>query len=494
MKKILNLVLLLTLALASHAQRVLTLDSCRALALANNKELRMSQEKVKAAHYEQKAAFTNFLPKIDVGGTYMRTQKEISLLSDAQKNAIGNVGTAVGAQLQQFGNQLQQIAVSHPELLPLLEPLSGVMGQLPGALNGVGQGIVDAFRTDTRNLYAGAATLTQPIFMGGKILAYNKITKYAEQLAASQHATGMQDVVMSTDQAYWQVISLVNKKRLAESFVELVRKLDSDVNKMLEEGVATQADALSVRVKVNEAEMALVQVEDGLSLSKMVLCQLCGLPLDAEIRLADEEMEDLALPDTFTESNVNTALANREELKSLELASKIYRQKVNVARAGYLPSIGLTASYLFSNPSLFNGFENKFRGTWGIGVVVTIPVFHWGENIYKVRAAKAEANIARYRLDDAREKIELQVTQNSYKVNEAAKKLAMAEKNMEKAEENLRYANFGFREGVIPTSNVLEAQTAWLSAQSGKIDAQIDLKMSEIYLNKSMGTLDMYTK
>lgn len=494
MKKILNLVLLLTLALASHAQRVLTLDSCRALALANNKELRMSQEKVKAAHYEQKAAFTNFLPKIDVGGTYMRTQKEISLLSDAQKNAIGNVGTAVGAQLQQFGNQLQQIAVSHPELLPLLEPLSGVMGQLPGALNGVGQGIVDAFRTDTRNLYAGAATLTQPIFMGGKILAYNKITKYAEQLAASQHATGMQDVVMSTDQAYWQVISLVNKKRLAESFVELVRKLDSDVNKMLEEGVATQADALSVRVKVNEAEMALVQVEDGLSLSKMVLCQLCGLPLDTEIRLVDEEMEDLALPDTFTESNVNTALANREELKSLELASKIYRQKVNVARAGYLPSIGLTASYLFSNPSLFNGFENKFRGTWGIGVVVTIPVFHWGENIYKVRAAKAEANIARYRLDDAREKIELQVTQNSYKVNEAAKKLAMAEKNMEKAEENLRYANFGFREGVIPTSNVLEAQTAWLSAQSGKIDAQIDLKMSEIYLNKSMGTLDMYTK
>ena len=494
MKKILNLVLLLTLALASHAQRVLTLDSCRALALANNKELRMSQEKVKAAHYEQKAAFTNFLPKIDVGGTYMRTQKEISLLSDAQKNAIGNVGTAVGAQLQQFGNQLQQIAVSHPELLPLLEPLSGVMGQLPGALNGVGQGIVDAFRTDTRNLYAGAATLTQPIFMGGKILAYNKITKYAEQLAASQHATGMQDVVMSTDQAYWQVISLVNKQRLAESFVELVRKLDSDVNKMLEEGVATQADALSVRVKVNEAEMALVQVEDGLSLSKMVLCQLCGLPLDTEIRLADEEMEDLALPDTFTESNVNTALANREELKSLELASKIYRQKVNVARAGYLPSIGLTASYLFSNPSLFNGFENKFRGTWGIGVVVTIPVFHWGENIYKVRAAKAEANIARYRLDDAREKVELQVTQNSYKVNEAAKKLAMAEKNMEKAEENLRYANFGFREGVIPTSNVLEAQTAWLSAQSGKIDAQIDLKMSEIYLNKSMGTLDMYTK
>ena len=126
---------------------------------------------------------------------------------------------------------------------------------------------------------------------------------------------------------------------------------------------------------------------------------------------------------------------------------------------------------------------------WAAGVVVKIPVFHWGEGIYKVRAAKAEANIARYQLEDVREKVELQVTQSSYKVNEASKRLIMAKKNMDKANENLRYANLGFKEGVISTSNVLEAQTAWLSAQSGKIDAQIDLKMSEVYLNKSMGTL-----
>ena len=82
----------------------------------------------------------------------------------------------------------------------------------------------------------------------------------------------------------------------------------------------------------------------------------------------------------------------------------------------------------------------------------------------KVKAAKAEANIARYQLADAKEKVELQVSQASYKVNEAAKRLSMAEKNLEKADENLRYAKLGFMEGVIPTSNVLEAQTAWLSA------------------------------
>lgn len=486
MKRITSLLLLLGATLSSYAQQVLTLDSCRALALANNKELRISQEKVNAAHYEKKAAFTNYLPKIDLTGGYMRTQKEISLLSDEQKQSISNIGTTAGAQLQE---QIKQLAASDPVLGSLLQPLQGVIPGLTAGLNGVGQGLVDAFRTDTRNMTVGAATLTQPLFMGGKIIAYNKITKYAERLAESQHATGMQDLILQTDQVYWQIISLVNKKKLAENFLELVQKLDSDVDKMIKEGVVTKADGLSVKVKVNEAEMMLTQVDNGLNLSKMLLCQLCGLPLETDFQLADESMKDLPLPNTYTEANVSTALSNREELKSLELASEIYRQKVNVVRSDFLPSVALTANYLVTNPSLVNGFENKFRGMWAAGVVVKIPVFHWGEGIYKVKAAKAEANIARYKLEDVKEKVELQVTQNSYKVNESTKKLALAEKNMEKAEENLRYANLGFKEGVIPTSNVLEAQTAWFSAQSGKIDAQIDVKMSELYLNKSMGIL-----
>lgn len=486
MKRIFGFILLIGSSLGANAQNVLSLDSCRALTLANNKELRISAEKISAAHYEKKAAFTNFLPKISAMGTYMRTEKEISLLSNDQKTAISHIGTAAQGSIQET---FQQLIASNPNMGQLLEPLAPLIPGIGSALNGVGQGLVDALHTDTRNMYAGALTLTQPIFMGGKIVAYNKITKYAEQLAESQHATGMQDLILSTDKAYWQVISLVNKKKLAESFLKLVQQLDSDVDKMIAEGVATKADGLSVKVKVNEAEMTLTQVENGLSLSKMVLCQLCGLPLETEITLEDENMKSLSLPAAEIESNVATALANREELRSLDLAGKIYDQKVNVTRAGFLPTVALTANYMVTNPSLVNGFERKFRGMWAVGAIVQIPIWNWGEGMYKVKAAKAEANIARYQLADVKEKVELQVSQATYKVNEAAKRLNMAEKNMEKADENLRYAKLGFMEGVIPTSNVLEAQTAWLSAQSDKIDAQIDVKLTEVYLRKAMGAL-----
>ena len=483
MKKLFLLTILLHLTFIVKAQTSLSLDSCRALALTNNKDLLISHEKINAAHYQRKAAFTNYLPNFSATGAYMRNQKEFSLLNNDQKAALSGLGSNLAGPI---GQAAAGIIATYPELAPLISSLSG---SLPAALDQAGNSLVDALRTDTRNVYAGAITLTQPLYMGGKIRAYNKITKYAEELAHQQHNGGMQEVIMSTDQAYWQVISLVNKKKLAEGYLKLLQQLDSDVEKMIAEGVATKADGLSVRVKVNEAEMTLTKVEDGLSLARMLLCQLCGLDLSSPITLADENMENIPLIPTDTHFDLSTAYENRPEIRSLELATQIYKQKVNVTRAEHLPSIALMGNYMVTNPSVFNSFENKFKGMWNVGVMVQLPIWHWGEGIYKTKAAKAEARIAQYQLQDAREKIELQVNQAAFKVNEAGKKLVMASKNMEKAEENLRYATLGFREGIIATSNVLEAQTAWLSAQSEKIDAQIDVKLTEIYLKKSLGTL-----
>lgn len=484
MRKFFCFIWLICPAFPIAAQEVFSLDSCRALAISNNKELLISREKIKAAHYQKKAAFTNYLPDISAKGGYMRSQKEMSILNDAQKGALSGIGTTLSGPL---GQAIQAIAQANPQLGGLL----GQLGQgMEGVLNNAGSSIVEAFRTDTRNMYAGALTLTQPLYMGGKIRAYNKITKYAEELARQQHNTGMQEVILNTDQAYWQVVSLAHKKKLAEGYLELLQKLDSDVDKMIAQGVATKADGLSVKVKVNEAEMTLTKVTDGLNLSKMLLCQLCGLDLATSITLEDERKEDLS-PGLIAANSIDIGniYANRPEVRSLELATRIYQQKVNVARAEHLPSMALIGGYMVSNPSLFNGFEKKFKGMWNVGVMVSVPIWHWGEGFYKVKAAKSEARIARYQLDEAKEKIELQVSQSAFKVNEAAKKLVMAEKNLEKANENLRYANLGFEEGVIPASNVLEAHTAWLSAQSERIDAQIDVKLTEVYLRKATGEL-----
>ena len=337
--------------------------------------------------------------------------------------------------------------------------------------------------------------------MGGKIVAYNKITDAAERLASSATEAEEQNTIYNTDQAYWLVVSLKHKQRLAQAFYDLVKTLDNDVQKMIEEGVATRADGLSVSVKVNEAEMtlmkvneaemALLQVEDGLTLAKMALCQQCGLPLDGTLILADEDREEINATSVTTIANENTALQNRPELKMLEEAIEMNRQNIRVTRADFLPTLALMGGYTATNPNAFNGFQKKLRGVWNVGVILKIPVWNWLEGLYKVRSARANTEMARYQLEDVKEKIRLQVNQSSFQVSEAAKRLEMARKNISHAEENLRSANIGFKEGVIPTSDVLAAQTAWMQAQSQKIDAEINAKLSEVNLQKVLGTLNI---
>jgi outer membrane protein TolC len=330
--------------------------------------------------------------------------------------------------------------------------------------------------------------------MGGKIIAYNQITKYAKELAQSMNDLKLQDVIYKTDEAYWQVVSLVNKKKLADSYVSLLRKMDTDVQALIEEGVATQVDGMSVRVKLNQAEMAQTKVDNGLALSRMALAQLCGLPLEESLALADENIE--SLPESASSSgsfSVEEAFINRQELKSLDYAVRIYKKKEKIALAEHLPSVALTANYLVTNPNSFNGFKNDFGGMFNVGVAVQVPISGWWEGTYKRNAARAETHIKQLELDDAKEKIELQVNQSVYKVNEAGKKLTASSRNKEKAEENLRHATIGFEEGVIPALNLMEAQTAWVEAQSDLIDAQIEVKLTDVYLSKALGRLSSTT-
>lgn len=477
-----------------QAQQRLSLDSCRAMALRNNKTLSASRLQLDMAHYKVKAAKTKYLPHVSALGGYELTSREISLLSDDQKASLSSAGThATGALHSDLSSALsglaQQGAIS-PELANGLGNLFGQVGsKLGSVVDGVGQKVVDALHTDTRQIYTISVMLTQPIYMGGGIIAANRMAKIGEEMAANNIEATTQSTLHSIDQAYWLVVSVHHKKQLAESYLEVVKKLDNDVQKMIAEGVATRADRLKVAVKVNEAEMSLTQAENGLALSKMLLCQLCGLPVEKDVHLEDEDSTDLVATANVENTDNSVAMENRPELKLLDNALDLSRQSTKLVRAAFLPQVILTGGYMASNPNLFNGFERKLSGVWNVGVVVRVPLWNWMEGTYKVRASKIASSIVQLERDEISEKIELQVSQCKFKVNEANRRLTLARKNVENAEENLRCANVGFKEGVLQTTDVMAAQTAWLQAQSQKIDAEIDVRLSQVNLKKALGVL-----
>ena len=484
MRRLLGFILLAGMAQTVGAQRLLNLDSCRAMALRNNKQMSISRVKQEIAANVRKSARTKYLPHISALGGYEYTSKEVSILNDDQKEALNSMGS-------NLKNGIVSSVGPYAQILPaaLQQRLGTDLTNLASFLDLGGQNIVNAFRTDTRNLWAGAILLTQPVFMGGAIVAMNKLADAGEELAANSAEAKRQATLYHIDQAYWQVVSLRHKQKLAQGYLDLVKKLDGDVQKMIKEGVATRSDGLSVSVKVNEAEMAMLKVSDGLTLSKMLLCQLCGIPVDEQIVLAEEETDNLETVEVTPQADFQQAVENRPELKMLQNMVDMGKQTTNILKAGNLPQVLLTGGYMVSNPNVFNGFEKKFAGVWNVGVLVRVPIWNWGDVAYKVRAAKGATTIATLQKEEAREKIELQVNQSAFQVSEANKKLEMAKASIERADENLRTANLGFSEGVISSTTVIEAQTAWLQAQSQKIDAEIDVKLSQVNLQKALGTL-----
>ncbi len=504
MRKFTFAILLSGCVLAVHGQTVLTLDSCRTLALRNNKQINVSRLSKEVAMNTRKAARTKYLPKVDVLAGYEFTSRSINLLSNKQKNMLNNMGTNLGTQVggdlqkgisEKMTELVKQGAISMQQaqqIGAMIQQAGAPIGQYAAGIgNTIGQQIVDAFRTDTKNVFGGAVILRQPIFMGGAIKAANAIADITEEMADNDESLKTQSTIYDIDKVYWTVVSLKHKQKLAYSYRDLVKKLDDDVNKMIRQGVATKADGLKVDVKVNEADMDITRVDDGVTLAKMLLCQLCGIPMTDKITLADEVGNGLETSNVkFTDYQPDSTFSNRPEVRLLQNAVDLSEQGTKIIQAEYLPHVALTGGYMITNPNVYNGFQKRFSGVWNVGVTVQVPVWNWFEGRYKVRASRAVTSMARMELSDVQEKINLQVTQSRFKVKEARKRLVMANNNVKSAEENLRCAQVGFREGVIPSTDVMAAQTAWQKAHSDKIDAEVDLRVSEVNLEKALGILE----
>lgn len=462
-----------------HSQSIgdggaVSLDSCRSMAVRNNKQMRIAAERIKAAGYQKKEAFAAYLPAIDFAGGYTYNQKSISVFDSDQFLPVKTFD----------GNGYAFNLVTGPDGTPI----KGPGGQyVPKEVAWLPK---DALSYDIHNVFFGAVTLTQPVYMGGKIVAMNKITKYAEELARSLHASGAEDVIYAVDAAYWQVVSLEAKRQLAVSYVALLDTLHRQVKAMVDVGVATKADQLSVDVKLNSANVDLTKVENGLTLSRMALAELCGLPVDTEMRLADEGSPEVDMTPVSTSYNMNDVYVNRPDLHALEMGRKITHEQSKVALSSMLPNLAVVGAYSFSNPNMFNGFEKRFDGAFSIGAVLKIPLWHWGGNYNKYRAAKTQTTIMDLQIEDAKELINLQVSQAAFKTNEAMKTYIATRSNIASADENLRSAQLAFKEGVATSDNVMEAQTAWLKAHSENVDAEIDVNLCRVYLSKVLGTMN----
>ena len=422
-------------------EQVYSLEECIRMATTSNELLKAEELKIDMAKAKKGEVGVNFFPKVSLGAAYSHIE-----------------------------DPLQPIDWDHA--------LLGLGQYLP-------EKIKDKTAIDLGNTKVGTVSFVQPIFMGGKIINGYKMASSAVDLAGIMMETKERELELSVEETYWQVVTLSSKLELATRLTALLDEAVANVDLAVKEGVATEADALSIRVKQSDANQLRLKVENGLSLSKMLLAQKCGLGLESDYRLADEVTLDTArnevidTPILLSEQEISGGIDARPEVRALETADKIFAAKERVELADALPKVVLLGGYTTINPNLFAGMQDEYGGSWHVAVGLQIPLTDIYTGITKRKGAAAERGIKQRQLTDAREKINLQIHQLLLNNQEAYKQLSAAKLSLSSADETLRQAQLGYKEGVIPLLVLTEAQTSWSAAYDSYIDAAIALKSSE---------------
>ena len=334
-------------------------------------------------------------------------------------------------------------------------------------------------------MYTGGVMLKQPLFMGGKIIAGYRMSKYALEAARHNERKTRAEVIEDADQSYANVVKAVEMKKVAQQYLTLLETLDSNVESAVRNGVKLQSDRLKVQVKLNEARLQLTQADNAIRLATMQLCHVTGLPLSTPVIVSASypRVDDaLLLMD-------NVSVMSRPEYALLEAKVQVAHQEVKAARADHLPQLALLAHYGYIKGVNING--RNLIDKWGFtgGVTLSVPLWHFGVETNKVKAAKARARQAEVERDDFVELMQLQLAKEANTLEESNLEVSLTEQALEQATLSRQLSERQYQVGRETLTDLLEAQTLWQQAWQRNIEAQFRRYLSSVAYLRAAGRL-----
>ena len=432
MKKHITSLLFALLVLGLKAQTpVLTLDSCFALAKANNAQLLTDQLEIQKAQEVKAQVFTKHFPQVSISYlAYYAARPIIEYgINDIQDDDLGAFLSAL--------------------ITTLNDPEGANMG-LPTEINLMEKG------------HGVNATAMMPVYAGGRILNGNRLANVGIEATQLKAEVSERDMLENIESTYYLVLGLQDKVHTVESALALTDSLDHIVDVALKAGLITKSDKLRLALKQNELKANQLQLSNGIILASQLLCQQIGITYP----------EDGLTLDTASFSIKNHADALREnfirpeqQLLQLQIDAEKLRKKLTIGEA--LPQVGIGGTYSYGN------LVRKYKGNAIALAQVSIPLTQWWETSHKLKEHNIAIREAELMQKDLTEKMSLQVKQAYNQMVEAEALMQSDKAALDMAQENYRLAELNYRAGMNTITDVLEAHALLLQAKNAITDRQI---------------------
>jgi outer membrane protein len=444
----------LTIGLLAHplqAQQKLTLtiDQAIQIGLENSKALRASQFKVYAADAKASEANTYGLPSLKFSGSYTK----LSLVDPTV------------LPFPAYGMVDNNVAPGYVQLIPVEYQL--------------GANLV--------NSYNLKATVTQPLFTGGKISGAANAAGYMADATKEDYAKDKAETIYNIKAAYWNLFRAIEFKIFIDENVNQIETHAKDAQNLLKQGMLTSNDYMKVQVQLSDARVRQIDASNGVKLSMYALNNTLGLPLPTDIELASSiQISDRSWGNVDT--LVSRAYENRPDVLGMNSRVSAAESGLTSARGGWWPQIYLVGNYnyLRPNPRIFPT-RDQFDKTWDVSLAVSLDIWNWWQTGYQANQAEAQLAQTKEGLSQMKDGVILEVTQNYLNVNQAKERKAVAEQGVQQAEENYRITDEKYKIGLAPNSELLDAEVLLLQAKLNLTQSLVDYELSMARLSKAIG-------
>jgi outer membrane protein TolC len=326
-----------------------------------------------------------------------------------------------------------------------------------------------------------------PVWTGGRLGGQIEAAEQGKAAAGEDLRAGRADLVLETKGAYW---SLVTARESVRVLQESIRAYDAhlgDARSRERFGMAARNEVLAVQLERDRVELERLRAEAAADLAEANLRRLLDLPPSTRVEPA-EALEDAVAPPPDVEVLVAEAGAGRAERRALLARAAAADAVTGAERGARLPQVALSGGYTYANPNRdIVPPTSEWKDTWDVGVGLTWSVFDGGRRSANEARARALADAAREQLRDLDRTIRLEVTQRALELRTARARLAVAGRSVESAAESRRVAGDRYREGVIPSSELLDAEVAHERAALARTEALAALRVAAAGLDRAVG-------
>jgi outer membrane protein len=337
---------------------------------------------------------------------------------------------------------------------------------------------------DLPNAWRSRAAVSAPLYTGGRVGGGIEAGEAALQASQAETSAAEADLVLETVAAYWSLVDARDAERVLADALKSYDAHLADARNREAVGLSARNEVLAVLVERERGELSRLQAANRADVAEANLARLTGLPG----RLEPTEPPAAGAAAPAGPELATLAIEARPELLALRARLEAARAQARVQRAGRRPQASATAAYDFSNPNFrIMPPRDEFKGTWSVGVGFTWTPWDGGRTSALAAQAEAQARAVEKQLQDAEQRVRLEVTSRALELDAARAALEVAGRAVESARENVQVAADRYREGVAPSSELLDAETGLLEAGLERTRAATQLQLSRAALDRAVG-------